>query len=106
MVFLKEFSIEQCDDRLLIKHLCDYILKNNQRYLDDGFIIWIGEYYLRIKYNHHIYKVTIIKEQEDISWYLKPYNKKYYTTSCDRENSFEFVIMAIKENDKILNLKK
>lgn len=52
-----------------------------------------------IKYNHHIYKVTIIKSNDERYWYLKPYNKSIYTTNAEDINSFELVIYAIKKNN-------
>ena len=67
--------------------------------------MYLGDYYLRIKYNHHIYMVTIIKSEEERYWYLKSYNKSYYTTNAKDYNSFELVIYAIKENDFLLNKK-
>lgn len=57
-----------------------------------GFTIWLGEYYLKIKYNHYIYKTTVIKTDNERYWYLKPYDKSVYTTNANFDNRFEFVI--------------
>ncbi len=61
--------------------------------------------FLRIKYNHKIYKVAIIKSEDERYWYLKPYNKSYYTTNARDYNSFELVIYAIKENNILFDKK-
>ena len=79
----------------------NYILKNNDRYSEEGFIIWLHEDYLRIKYNHKVYTVTVVEENEKLYWKLKPYNKSYYMTEIKEYSSFEAVIYAIKDNDKI-----
>jgi hypothetical protein len=78
-------------------------VSNGRKYIEQGFDIRFGDYFLRIKCNHHIYKIAIIKSENERYWYLKPYNKSYYTTNARYYNSFEFVIYAIKEND--INLK-
>lgn len=96
---MKEYSFEECDLDLLKEHICNHIITNNKKYVVQGFTIYLGEYFLRIKYNHHIYKVTIIKSENERYWYLKPYNKSYFTTDAKYENSFDLVIYAIKEND-------
>lgn len=97
---MKEYSIKECDLDLLKDYISNYILKNNKKYVTQGFMIYLGKYFLRIKYNHHIYKTTIIKVGKERYWYLKPYNKSYYMTSAKTLNSFELVIYAIKENDR------
>lgn len=99
MIIIKEYSIEECDVNLLKDHISNYIVKKSKKYVAQDFIIYLGEYFLRIKYNHHIYKTTIIKDGKERYWYLKPYKKSYYTTSAKDYNSFELVIYAIKEND-------
>ena len=81
--------------------LVNYILKNYDKYKKEGFIIWAHDDYYRIKYNHKIYKVSIINENEKLYWKLRPYNKSYFTTEVKEYSSFENVIFAIKENDKI-----
>lgn len=101
---MKEYTIEECDLDLLKEHICNYIIKNGKKYTEQGFDIRFGDYFLRIKYNHHIYKVAIIENKNERYWYLKPYNKAYYTTNARDYNSFELVIYAIKEND-IINMK-
>ncbi len=102
---MKEYSFEECDLDLLKGHICNYIIKNGRKYIDQGFDIRFGDYFLRIKYNHKIYKVAIIKSENERYWYLKPYNKSYYTTNARDYNSFELVIYAIKENDLIISHK-
>ncbi len=92
---------DSCVNQLKI-YLCNYIFKNNHRYVADGLIIYIRSNYLKIKYNHHYYYVIIIKENNIYYWQLRPYNKSFYTTPYDNANSFELVIMAIKENDKLV----
>lgn len=96
---------EDCTN-ILKSHLCNYIIKSNSRYLAEGFIIYIGSNYLKIKYNHHYYYAIIIKEENIYYWHLKPYNKSFYTTCSKTINSFEFILMAIKENDEIIRVRK
>ncbi len=95
---------DNCTNELK-KHLCEYILKNNNKYVDEGFIIYIHSNYLKIWFNHHYYYVIIIMEEKQYYWHLKPYNKSYYTTFSKDINSFDFVILAIKEQDKIISKK-
>ncbi len=102
---MKEYSFEECDLDLLKEHLVNYILKNNKKYVIEGFIIYLGEYFLKIKYNHHFYKVTIIIDEDERNWYLRPYRKSYFTTNAKDYNSFELVIYAIKENDILFDKK-
>ena len=101
---MREYNIGECDLDLLKNHIGVHILKNNKKYVIQGFTIYLGKYFLRIKYNHHIYKATIIKDGKERYWYLKPYKKSYFTTNAKDYNSFELVIYAIKEND--LNVDK
>lgn len=95
---------DSCVNKLKI-YLCNYILKNNYRYVADGLIIYIGSNYLKIKYNHHYYYVIIIKENNIYYWHLRPYNKSFYTTPYKTANSFELVIIAIKENHNFIHKK-
>lgn len=103
---MKEYGINECDVDLLKEYIGNHILVNNKKYVTQGFTIYLGEYFLRINYNHHIYKVTIIKENDERYWYLKPYKKSYYTTNAKDFNSFELIIYAIKETDFLLNHKE
>jgi hypothetical protein len=96
---MKEYTIEECDLDLLKDHISNYILKNNKKYVIQGFTIYLGEYFLKIKYHHHIYKTTIIKVGKEGYWYLRPFKKSYFTTNASSKSSFELVIYAIKEND-------
>lgn len=79
----------------------NYILKNYANYKKEGFIIWIHDTYLRIKYNHKIYKASVTRENEKLYWHLKPYNKSYFITQIKAYSTFESIIFAIKDNDKM-----
>lgn len=81
--------------------MINYILKNHDRYKSDGFTMWLHREYLRIKYNHKIYIVRITSEYGNLYWNLRPYNKSYFTTEIKDYSSFEAIIFAIKDNDKI-----
>ena len=85
----------------LIECLINYILKNYDRYKNEGFQIWLHDNYLRIKYNHKIYITKIIIEENKFYWHLKPYNKSYFLTEIKGYSSFEAIIFAIKDNDNI-----
>jgi len=106
LIILNNVVFDEDCTNMLKNHLCNYIIKSNSRYLAKGFIIYIGSNYLKIKYNHHYYYVIIIKENNIYYWHLKPYNKSFYTTCSKTINSFEFILMAIKENDEIIRVRK
>lgn len=105
MIDMIEYSFEECGLDLLKGRICNYIIKNGRKYIDQVFGIRSGNYFLRIKYNHHIYKVVIIKIENERYWYLKPYNKSCYTANARDYNSFELVIYVIKESDLIISKK-
>ncbi len=75
---MKEYALDEFDVDLLKKHISNYILVNNKKYMAEGFSMWLDNCFLGIEYNHHIYKVTIIKEGVKRYWYLKPYDKSFY----------------------------
>ena len=86
-------------DNELKDTLTNYILDNYNRYRENGYEIWLHNDYLRIKYNHKIYKAKIIKKEDKLYWHLTPYNKSYYLTEIKNYSTFESIIFAIKDND-------
>ena len=88
-------------DKELKDCLINYILKNYMKYKEEGFEMWLHDNYIRIKYNHKIYVAKIIKKDNILYWYLEPYNKSYFETKIKSYNTFEAIIFAIKDNDKI-----
>ncbi|MCM1370756.1 MAG: hypothetical protein NC181_02550 [Clostridium sp.] len=82
----------------LKKIVLNYILPNYDKYSKDGFEFWLHDDYIRIKYNHKVYKAKIIFENSTLYWYLTPYNKSYFLTEIKNDNSFEALIFAIRDN--------
>lgn len=87
--------------KLLISHLTDYIIYNNERYVEEDFIIYIHDTYLKIKYKHHYYNVTILIKNNLYYYYLSPFNKDFFTILAQTPDTFELVLLAIKEHDKL-----
>lgn len=54
---------------------------------------------LIINHNNIDYTVKIIEENNNLYWYLEPYNDTYFTTLY--ENGFDMVLFAIKENENL-----
>ena len=95
---------KDCID-LLKKHICIRIQEQHRSNNNKDLDIRVASNYLKVKYKNRIYKVSIVKEDNKYYWYLKPYNKNCFMTSADDNNSFDTVVFAIKEHDK-LYLKK
>lgn len=63
---------------------------------------------IEIKYNNKWYYVALVKNTEDncCYWYMRPYNKSWFTTKANKEDttfSFNLVIQAVIDNDKLFN---
>lgn len=69
-------------------------------YYNKGYIIKVdnNDCHLIIKYKRKKYDVSIIKNTDDYYWFLEPYNNSYFTTKLSSINSFEMVMLAIKED--------
>lgn len=90
---------------IFVDYICNYIIPN--RVHRKGIGISIGENIgFRIRYNHKIYNVDIIQIENQFYWRLTPHFEKCYTTIIDDYSSFDRVLFAIKENDRVVNGKK
>lgn len=90
---------------ILKDNLVNYILINNDKYISDGFEIWIHEKSLRIKYSHKIYNLKVMIENNLSYWFLEPYNNSYFKTEIKEYSSFESIIYAIKDDWNFSNTK-
>lgn len=78
------------------------ITNNIDKYISKGYDIKydINNNVLIVKYNNKSeYTIKIIQDNNELYWYLEPYNKTYYTTLF--ENGFDMVLFAIKENETL-----
>lgn len=84
-----------------LKHnLANYIInyyKENNLY-DKGFDIYLHNDYLRVKYNHKIYKIAIIKKENIFYYYLTPYKKNFLIVELNNPQTFNVIIEAITSN--------
>lgn len=84
---------------LLKNKLCDYIFPRTEIHIKAGFEIWIHDNYFRIKYKHHIYKVTIVKDETNTYyWLLRPYLKTHLLLRVIIEDSFGYILLAINKH--------
>ena len=78
------------------------ITNNIDKYISKGYDIKydINNNVLIVKYNNKSeYTIKIIQDNNELYWYLEPYNNTYYTTLF--ENGFDMVLFAIKENETL-----
>lgn len=100
-----EYIFDSGCRNLLVEHLKDYIIYHGKEYAKQGFNIFMHDKYLRTIYNHHVYKITIVSDNNFFYYYLQPYNKSYFITLANNPKSFEMVLYAIKEHENLLKRK-
>ena len=101
------YTIDNECIELLKYHLCTHLCTKNkvEEYNAKNITIML-DFPLKIIYNKKHYWTCIVKDKEDqCYWYVRPYNKSYFTTKTDEHNTttFDIVIQAIIENDLFQN---
>ncbi|MDD3186854.1 MAG: hypothetical protein PHD02_00030 [Bacilli bacterium] len=81
----------------LYNTLKNYVIYQAKRYSDIGITIWLHDNKHRIKYNHHIYNICVIKQNNLLYFYLRPYKNKYLLLLATDYNIYENLITAIIE---------
>ena len=85
---------------ILTDYLCNYIYPN-KKYTGPYQMRVASNNTLKIKYNKHYYIISIVEENNQLFWKMKPYRNSYFTTIIDEYSSFDRVLFAIKEHDEI-----
>jgi len=94
------FTFNNICRNMLVEYLRNYIIwyyKDNNLY-GQGFDIYLHNDYLRVIYKHHIYNISIITIKGLFYFYLKPYDKTYFTILATIPRTFNIVIDKIKEH--------
>lgn len=86
-------------------YICNYIIPNKIYTKSFGIAI-SGNALFSIKYNHKLYNLNIIKIDGKLYWKLAPHFEDCYVTVIDDYHSFDRVLFAIVENDKVMNGRK
>lgn len=101
----REFKVDNdCMEFLLVylsRHICTSAKINE---LNEKKIDILLTYPLKIIYNHKWYWTTIVKDKDNQHyWFLRPYNKSYFTTRAIKTEttSFDMVIQAVIDNEKM-----
>lgn len=90
----------------LVNYMDSFIFKNNNRYKEDGYDIYLNNNYLYINYKNSIidYKAFVIEENGELYWMLVPYKDSYYTTLIiDPSVAFDRLLFAIRQNEVLKN---
>lgn len=98
-------AIESSCYKVFVDYVCTKIIPRHGEY-KHKFDIAIGESGLSIHYKKNIYYVTIIYENGNYYWKLEPYKNSFYTCFVKNENSFDMVLYAIEEHDKLYQTKR
>ena len=102
------FIIDDEAEELLKYHLCKFICTREKIAEHKGLDVSVWLSYncpLKIKHKNRWYWVALVKDANDnqFQWYMRPYNKSYYTTRANEEDeaSFDMVIQAVIDHEKM-----
>ena len=97
------FIINDECSKTLQYHLGNHISKREMTGKNANLDILLGDSdYIRIRYNHHFYKIAVVKKDDILYWYLSPYREDYFIYPAKNIDSFDVVVQAIKEHDFML----
>ncbi|MFV0250019.1 MAG: hypothetical protein ACK5HP_03175 [Bacilli bacterium] len=97
----KSYKIDSDCSLYLYNTLKEYIIYQTKRYLDMGINIWLHDNKHMVKYNHHIYNIYVLKQNNLLYYYLYPYKNDYLIILATSYNLYESLINAIIEHDKL-----
>jgi len=86
--------------KILTDYICNYIHPRDL-YKGEYTIRVASDNRLKIHYKRHYYFISIVEENNQFFWKMTPYRNSYYMTIIDEYSSFDRVLSAIKEHDRI-----
>lgn len=96
----KDYKIDSDCVMYLYNTLKEYVITHAERYLKDGINIWLHNEKHRVKYRNHIYNICVIKKDDLLYFYLKPYKNDCLIILATNYSVYEQLINVIKEHDK------
>lgn len=87
---------------IFVDYLCNYIVPNKLHKKEFGLYVGRNDL-IDIRYNHRLYHVNIIKSGNELYWKLTPHFEGNYITIIDTYESFDRLLFAIKENDRVIH---